>query len=196
MRSILVIATAAFAVGCGPLAIDYRPSTVASPAPTASVALHVSNDRDVDHGGRTERIGTIYNSSGGMYGGPRHYSGRPVNATSAETVTGTVGAATTDALAHAGVSVRAGSPTLIASVREYWMDGPDIKHGVIVVAYDLFDRGGRRVWHTDARGEASVIATVGNGLVRMFRAALQDLAEHANESFRSPAFQAALRSSS
>ena len=196
VKSVLITAAAVFVAGCGPLAIDYRPSATASPAPTASVALHVSNDRDEDHGGRTERIGTIYSSSGGIYPGPRNYSGRPVNATSAETVTGTVGAATTDALAHAGVSVRTGSPTLIASVREYWMDGPNVKHGVIVVAYDLFDRGGRRVWHTDARGEASVIATVGNGLVRMFRAALQDLAEHANTAFRSPEFQAALRQSS
>jgi hypothetical protein len=73
------------------------------------------------------------------------------------------------------------------------MDGHDIKRGMIVVSYDLTDRDGRVLWHTDVRGDASVVMTVGNGLVKMFRAALSDLAQHACDAFRTPEFQAALR---
>jgi len=181
--------------GCGGrLGIDYRSTaTVPPPPPTASVLLQVRNARNVMHGGQTEQVGLIYSSWGGTNPGPRNYSGRPVNAADADVVTGTVRDATADALAHAGVSIRSGSPTLIASVREYWMDGPNVKRATIVVAYDLVDAAGRVVWHHDAHGQASVVMTVGNGLVKMFRAALVDLAADACNAFSSPEFRAAVR---
>lgn len=181
--------------GCGGrLAVDYRSTaTIVPPPPTASVLLQVRNARNVMHGGQTEQIGLIYSSWGGINPGPRNYSGSPINGTGPEMVTDTVRDATADALAHAGVAIRAGSPKLIASVREYWMDGPNVKRGSIVVAYDVVDAGGRVVWHHDAHGEASAMMTVGNGLVKMFRAALVDMAANACTAFSSPEFRAALR---
>jgi hypothetical protein len=104
-----------------------------------------------------------------------------------------VWAATTDALSHAGVSVRPGGPSLIASVREYWVDGEGIHHAVIIVSYDLTDSAGRALWHAEARGDSSVGILMGNGLVKNFRAALLILAQQATDAFCSPAFQSALR---
>lgn len=194
-RAVFLLTVGSFVAGCGGrLGIDYRSTaTTPPPPPAAGVMLRVLNVRDAAHGGLTERVGTIYSSYGGMYGGPRNYSGRAVDAGSPETVADTVRAATADALAHAGVSIRSGGPTLIASVREYWMDGHDIKRAVVVVSYDLTDHAGRVLWHTEARGDGSVMMTVGNGLVKMFRAALTDLAQHACDAFLSPDFQTALR---
>ena len=179
--------------GCGPLVIDYHASTVPSPAPTASVALRVTNERDVARGGRTERVGTLYDAAwGGAAPGPIYYFGKPLNASRAETVTDTVRAATTDALAHAGISVRPGGAMLTSSVKEFWMDGHQLKTGVVIVGYELTNRSGRVVWNAEVRGEASVLATLGDSLARMFRAALQDLAQHACNAFRSREFQIAL----
>jgi hypothetical protein len=183
--------------GCGPvvIGIDYRPFAAAPPppAPAASVVLQVRNVRGSERGGQTERVGTIYNHSQGLHGGPVHYDGRPINATTPDAVADTVRAATVDALRHAGVSLRGGGPTLIASVREYWVDGPTIYRAFVVVAYDLVDDDGRIRWHADARGDSSVMVLIGNGLVKNFRAALLQVAQQAGDAFRTPAFWAALR---
>jgi hypothetical protein len=178
------------------LAIDYRSvASVPRPPPTASVALQVRNARSPEHGGLTERVGTLYATTRGLSpASPAHYSGRPLNAEDPETVTDTVRSATFDALVHAGVSISPGGPLLIASVRDYWADGHDLKKGVIYVSYDLTSPDGRILWHTDVRGEASVVLMVGNSLVRLFREALSDVAQHAYDAFRAPDFQAALRS--
>lgn len=188
----------AFAAGCGGrLAVEYRSTAMmAAPPPTARVTLQVRNARDVMRGGQTEQIGLIYSSYGGIHPGPRHYSGRPVNAASPDMVTDNVRAATADALVHASVAIGGvgpPGPTLVASVRDYWMDGPDVKRGTVVVTYDVVDSGGRVLWHHDARGQASVVMTVGNGLVKMFRAALSELAADACDAFSSPQFRAAVQ---
>ena len=127
VRSLLRLVLVLGVTGCGPvvIGIDYRPLAAAPPppAPGASVALQVRNARGGERGGQTERVGTIYNYSRGM-ARPDHYDGRPINATTPDDVADTVRAATIDALRHAGVSLRAGGPTLIASVREYSVTAP------------------------------------------------------------------------
>jgi len=196
VRSLLPLVLVLGITGCGPvvIGIDYRPFPAAPPppAPAASVALQVRNVRGSERGGQTERVGTIYNYSQGMYG-PPHYDGRPINATTPDAVADTVRAATIDALTHAGVSVRGGALTLIASVREYWVDGPTIYRAFVVVAYDLVDGDGRIRWHADARGDSSVVVLIGNGLVKNFRAALLQVAQQAGDAFRAPAFWTAVR---
>ena len=195
-RSLLVVALVVGITGCGPvvIGIDYRPLAAAPPppVPAASVVLQVRNVRGSERGGQTERVGTIYNSSRPL-AGPTHYDGRPINATTPDVVADTVRAATVDALRHAGVSLRGGGPTLIASVREYWVDGPTIYQAFVVVAYDLVDGDGVIRWHADARGDSSVMMLIGNGLVKNFRAALLQVAQQAADAFRSPSFWAALR---
>jgi hypothetical protein len=194
-RSLLLVLVLGV-TGCGPvvIGIDYRPLAAAPPppAPAASVVLQVRNVRGSERGGQTERVGTIYNSSRPL-AGPTTYHGRPINATTPDDVADTVRAATVDALRHAGVSLRGGGPTLIASVREYWVDGPTIYRAFVVVAYDLVDGNGVIRWHADARGDSSVMMLIGNGLVKNFRVALVQVAQQAGDAFRSPSFWAALR---
>lgn len=196
VRSLLQLMFVIGLTGCGPVVIglDYRPFAAAPPppVPAASVVLQVRNVRGSERGGQTERVGTIYNSSRPL-AGPTTYDGRPINARTPDEVADTVRAATVDALRHAGVSLRGGGPTLIASVREYWVDGPTIYQAFVVVAYDLVDGDGVIRWHADARGESSVMMLIGNGLVKNFRAALLQVAQQAGDAFRSPSFWAALR---
>jgi len=188
----------ALAVGCGPFAIDYRPITNAPPpsAPTTSVALQVRNNRPEVRGGPTARVGTIYDHSSGPEGRSLTYHGRAVDTTSPETIAQTVGAATRDALAHAGISVRPASPVLVAAVSEYWFDGHPVHTTEIIVSYDLLDTRGRSRWHADLRGDASATLLLGSALVNTFRDALHELAERASEAFSSDAFRAALRTAS
>lgn len=187
---------AVLAAGCGPIAIDYRPMTTASPAPTASVALQVRNDRPALRGGAAARIGTIYDHSSGPEGRSLKYHGRAVDTTSPETVAQTVRAATTDALRHAGISVRPAAPMLVATVKDYWFDGHPVHTTEIVVSYELLDAGGRSLWHEDFRGDASATVLMGSAFVNTFRNALRQLAGRASEAFGSPGFRAALRSAS
>jgi hypothetical protein len=194
VRSVLLSAVVACVVGCGPFAIDYRPAANVPPPPaTAGVALQVRNARPGERGGNTARVGTIYDYSSGPEGRNLQYHGRAVDTTSPDTVTRTVEAATADALAHAGMSIDPAAPMLIASVREYWFDGHPVHRTQIIVAYDLLDRGGRTLWHADYRGDGSATILLGSALVNTFRTALQEVARHAGEGFRSPEFQAALR---
>ena len=192
------MAVVGWAAGCGPFAIDYRPAANVPPAPpsTASVALQVRNTRPGERGGNTARVGTIYDSSSGPEGRNFTYHPRAVDTTSPETVARTVEAATADALAHAGISIKPAAPMLVASVREYWFDGHTIHQTVIIVSYDLIDRAGRPLWHADFRGDGSATFLLGSALVDTFRTALQELARHAGEAFSSPEFQTALRRSS
>jgi hypothetical protein len=193
VRTALLAAILVVAPGCGPIAIDYRPMSIApAPAPTASVALQVRNNRPAERGGVTERIGTMYDSSWGVNGAAMTYHGRAVNTTSPDVVTQTVGAAATDALAHAGVSIRSGGALLVATVRDYWFDGHPVHNTDIVVSYDLFDAGGGRIWHADFHGHDSAAVLIGSRFVNLFRNALLEMAEQASEAFRSPDFRAAL----
>jgi hypothetical protein len=189
-----VAAIVSVSAGCGPVAIDYRPMTNAAlpSAPAASVALQVRNSRPEERGGLTARVGTIYDHSSGPEGRSLTYHGRAVDTTSPEIVAQTVGAATTDALAHAGVSVRPAAPVLVATVKEYWFDGHPVHTTEIVVSYELMDAGGRSLWHADFRGAASATVLLGSALANTFRDALQEVAGRASEGFRSPGFRAAL----
>ena len=191
----LAVALAAIA-GCGPFAIDYRPLTnVGSPpAPAASVTLQVRNIRPDERGGLTARVGTIYDWS--MQGVVSEYHPRAIDTTSSAIVSQTVEAATTDALGHAGILIQTSRPVLVASVKEYWFDGHPLHTTEIVVAYDLLDGNGRSLWHAEFRGDASATLLLGSALVNTFRSALQEMARQASDAFRSPAFQASLRSAS
>ena len=60
------------------IGIDYRPLVAAPPhrrQPAASVVLQVRNVRGGERGGQTERVGTIYNYSQGMYAARPQYDG-------------------------------------------------------------------------------------------------------------------------
>ena len=197
-RAALLATVVAWVAGCGPVTIDYRPLTNVPSAPSsaAGVALQVRNARGNERGGMTAQVGRIYDWSSGPEGRNSQYHPRAIDATSPETVTRTVEAATMDALGHAGISVRPTAPTLIASVKEYWFDGHPVHYTTIVVSYDLVDRAGRSLWHADFRGDVSATILLGSAFVNTFRNALQELARHAVEGFSSPAFQAALRQSS
>jgi len=198
VRRVFAVAVVAFVAGCGPFGIDYRPlaNVPASPPSTASVALQVRNARSNEHGGLTARVGTIYDWSSGPEGRNSQYHPRAVDSASPDTVTRTVEAATADALAHAGISIKPAAPTLVASVKDYWFDGETVHTTEVVVSYDLVDPAGRTLWHADFRGDASATVLLGSALVNTFRNALQELAQHAIEGFRSTEFQAALRRSS
>ncbi|MFL5308656.1 MAG: hypothetical protein ACJ8F1_25810, partial [Polyangia bacterium] len=104
----------------------------------------------------------------------------------------TVEAATTDALAHAGISLRAAGPVLVATVADYWFDGQPVHTTEIIVAYDLFDRSGRLLWHAQVRGYGTATLLLGSALVNTFRDALQQAATQATNAFRSPAFVSSL----
>ncbi len=197
VRAAFLAAILVAAGGCGPIAIDYRPLAIGSPpAPTASVALQIRNNRPEERGGVTARIGTMYNSSWGPNGQAMKYHPRAVNTTSPDVITQTVGAAARDALAHAGISIRSGGALLVATVRDYWFDGHPVHKTDIVVSYDLFDAGGRQLWHADFHGQDSAVMLVGSRFVNLFRNALQDMAIQASDAFGSPDFRAALGRSS
>ena len=110
VRSLLRLVLVLGATGCGPVVIGIDYQAAGRGAPTAGAggqcrAAGRENVRGGERGGQTERVGTIYNYSQGMYGPPQ-YDGRPINATTPDAVADTVRAATIDALSHAGVSVR------------------------------------------------------------------------------------------
>ena len=197
-RAIFLSAIVVWVAGCGPVTIDYRPltNTPAAPPSGAGVALQVRNARPPERGGMTARVGTIYDWSSGPEGRNSQYHPRAVESTSPETVTRTVEAATADALAHTGMSIKPGGPTLLASVREYWFDGEQVHKTEIIVSYELVDHAGRTLWHADLRGDGSAVMLLGSALVNTFRTALEEVARHAIEAFSSPEFQAALRRSS
>ncbi|HEY6510171.1 MAG TPA: hypothetical protein VIY56_19245, partial [Vicinamibacterales bacterium] len=101
--------------GCGPVtvAIEYPKSQTGplQPASKIGVSVQVRDHRRISYADQAVRVGTIYNSSGGMYGSTSHHP-RAVNVADPQTITRTVEAATRDGLARAGLSVGIGDPML------------------------------------------------------------------------------------
>src|SRR5262245_19958833 len=100
--------------GCG-MEIKYKPQSAASVPVASNVALKVEDQRALDHGGQTKtHVGNI---RGGM-GIPQR-----MNDKHADVAPHTVTDATSDALRHVGVGVAGGQKTLVATIKNFWLDG-------------------------------------------------------------------------
>jgi hypothetical protein len=174
--------------GCSSLEIKYQPTTPAGMPTKANVTLKVADIRPLDKGRDTgTRVGSVRGGFGNSIA---------VEDKHADVAPHTIGDATSDALLRVGVGVNnAGQKTLVASIKEYWMDGYMGYKASIIVAYQLMDAAGKPMWSSEVTGVSggTNMFKSGNTLAKdLFSKALADLVNHASEQFNSPGFQQAL----
>jgi hypothetical protein len=172
--------------GCG-MEIKYKPQSAASAPLTSNVALKVEDQRPLDHGGQSKtHVGNV-----------RSAVGIPsrMNDKHPDVAPHTVTDATSDALRHIGVGVAGGPKTLVATIKEFWMDGYMGYKCTVVVNYQLVDASGKAVWAAEVKGASGgtdVFGSPQSTTMRLFQNALSDLAQNASEQFKAAPFQQAL----
>jgi hypothetical protein len=183
----LLLTIAVMVAGCGATKIAYTPLPGSPPASSASVALKVVDERPGEKGGANQAlVGQVR----GSYGIPAD-----VTDSTPDVAARTVTEATTDALKQAGVGVGAGNKTLVATVKNYWMDGFTGYKATVTVNYALQDASGKVLWTKDVSGSAGgalVFKSAQSMAQDMFGTALTDLAKKAEAEFKSAEFQKAL----
>lgn len=177
------------ATGCAKLHVTYAPSSAAAAASTGlAVQVKVADTRPADNGGSDKKV----------VGQVRNTVGIPNDLSDADptVVTRTVTEATTDALKHAGVGVGGSGKILVATVKEFWMDGYMGYKGSITVDYALKDAEGKTVWTatiTGADGGSNVMRSAFSMTEEIFQKALTEVAANATKAFQTPEFLAAAK---
>ena len=186
---LLAACLAASTIACGSLHVAYAPSSAAaSPANGSSVNVKVVDARPADHGGEEKAIVGQVRSGVGI---PSAMKDSDPNA-----VTRTVTEATNDALRLAGVAGGKGAKTLVATVKEFWMDGYTGYKGTVVVDYALQDASGATLWQKTLTGSdgAALVMKSSYGMTEdIFKKALANLATSAATEFQTAEFQAAAK---
>jgi hypothetical protein len=191
-RSLSVVLAACLALSttaCGSLHVAYAPSSAAAaPATGTAVKLKVVDARPADQGGEDKAVVGQVRSGVGI---PNAMKDSDPNA-----VTRTVTEATSDALRQAGVAGGKGDKTLVATVKEFWMDGYAGYKGKVVVDYALQDGSGATLWQKTLTGSdgAALVMKSSYGMTEdIFKKALANLATSAATEFQTAEFQAAAK---
>jgi hypothetical protein len=182
-----LVAGALLVVGCGGMEIKYKPTTAAGAPVKSNVALKVEDQRPLDHGGQNKNH--VGNVRGGMGNALR------MNDKHVDVAPHTVTDATSDALRSAGVGAAGGPKTLVATIKDFWMDGFVGYKVTITVQYQLVDQGGKPLWGAEVKGEsggAQLFGSAQSTTIKLYQKALADLATNAGSQFQSPPFQQAL----
>jgi hypothetical protein len=174
-----------FVWGCAfRTSIAYTPIVRGAEDPLTTVTLQAVDARQADRGGNDRgEIGRVR----GLLGNPF-----PLFDDGHTTVEDVAREATVDALRLARVGVRDRSPrVLVATVKEFWMDGYIGYKATVTLQCELRDEQGNVLWTSIITGEGGGVNWIGPQiLVRStFQKALAAFAEQAAGEFNSPEFQ-------
>lgn len=190
IQSLLLVTSLLFAAtGCAKLHVAYSPANApAAPATGVAVKVQIADARPADNGGsEPENVGQIRSGVG---------IPSDLSDSDPQVVTRTVHEATTDALKHAGVGEAGSGKTLVATVKEFWMDGYMGYKGSVTVEYALRDAAGKTLWTasvTGTDGGSNAMRSAYSMTEEIFEKALAEVSANATKAFQSPEFLAAAR---
>jgi hypothetical protein len=166
------------------VALKYDPVVRGAEDPVVTVDLKVIDDRTPDFGGTNKtEIGRVR----GGYGNPF-----PVYESDSQQVAHLVRDATADALRLARVGVAPDAQrVLVATVKEFWIDGYIGYKASVIVQCVLQDRDGGKLWTASISGAGGGAPwwTATSFIAPTFQKALAEYAENAAGQFGSQEFQ-------